>query len=463
MLFAGIAVLVLCGACSAGQSPGATPTVTRNGEGRAESSPTRSATTAAAPSPETLAFPNAKTLVAGSPVAFPDEVVVYAFDGVWEGPSTAFRRYYTDPLGALIVDDLILSTFDDGGRAFVGMAVGAGGEMAASLCHGYCYGEPQPVTVVRSDDGGVTWRDVVTVERGWWDTIEAINGDEIYLRGLEPSNMFGLWRLAGDAAQEIQFPAEVNPNAAVYSGQRDGALVIAGIAEDRRTLWNLVTGEVLVSIPLPDSVRSTSLTGFISTPNGLRFQVGWSEAAGDHYVGLLDLSTGGFDAIYRMQTDDGLEFTYIAGWLSATVAIGRASFRAADYLDGSADQTFRGIPALIDFGTGVVSPIADFVPKLAGKSGGPVPRHIAVGAFARVSTPEDCLNVRATPSDDGRDPRLLRRWRPAATARRCRSCKRRRLAGGARARRARRLGRSPIPRTFDTVGEPLIQSMKTVT
>ncbi|MCL4240349.1 MAG: hypothetical protein KJ048_03255 [Dehalococcoidia bacterium] len=401
ILFAGVALVVVCGACSNGESGGATPTVIRNGEGPAEGLPTRSATTAAAPSPEALAFPNAKTLVAGSPVAFPDEVVVYAFDGVWEGPSTALRRYYTDPLGALIVDDLILSTFDDGGRAFVGMAVGAGGEMAASLCHGYCYGEPQPVTVVRSDDGGVTWRDVVTVERGWWDTIEAINGDEIYLRGLEPSNMFGLWRLAGDAAQEIQFPAEVNPNAAVYSGQRDGALVIAGIAEDRRTLWNLVTGEVLVSIPLPDSVRSTSLTGFISTPNGLRFQVGWSEAAGDHYVGLLDLSTGGFDAIYRMQTDDGLEFTYIAGWLSATVAIGRASFRAADYLDGSADQTFRGIPALIDFGTGVVSPIADFVPKLAGKSGGPVPRHIAVGAFARVSTPEDCLNVRATPSTTG--------------------------------------------------------------
>jgi SH3-like domain-containing protein len=48
-----------------------------------------------------------------------------------------------------------------------------------------------------------------------------------------------------------------------------------------------------------------------------------------------------------------------------------------------------------------VSPVADFVPKLAGKSGGPVPRHIAVGPFVRVSTPEDCLNVRATPSTTG--------------------------------------------------------------
>ncbi len=394
-------MLVVCGACSDWESRGATPTVTRNGEEPAESSPTRSATVAATPSSGTLPFPNAKTLVAGDPVAFPNEVVMYAFDGVWEGPSTALRRYYTDPLGALITDDLILSTFDAGGRAFVGMAVGAGGEMAASLCHGYCYGEPQPVTIVRSDDGGVTWRDVVTVERGWWDTIEAIERDEIYLRGLEPSNMFGLWRVTGDAAQEIPFPAQVSPNAAVYSGRKDGALVIAGIAEDRRTLWDLERGEKLASIPLPDSARSTSPMGFISTPNGLRFQVGWMEASGDNYLGFLDVATGEFDGVYRLQTANRLEFMFVAGWISRTVAVGRASFRAADYLEGSADETFRGIPAVIDFGTGVVSPIADFVPKLAGKSGGPVPRHIAVGPFARVSTPEDCLNVRASPSTTG--------------------------------------------------------------
>ena len=116
---------------------------------------------------------------------------------------------------------------------------------------------------------------------------------------------------------------------------------------------------------------------------------------------MLDLSTGEFDGIYRLAAANGLGFTAVTGWLSATVAIGRASFSAAGYLDGSTDTTFRGIPALIDFGTGVVSPIADFVPQLAGKSGGPVPRHIVVGPFARVSTPEDCLNVRATASTTG--------------------------------------------------------------
>jgi hypothetical protein len=401
ILSVAVALFLAYGACSDGEPRPATPTVTGNVEGSAVSSPARTPTTVATPSPGALPFPNAKTLVAGKPVALPNNVVLYAFDGVWEGPSTALRRYYTDAAGGLTTDDLILSTFDDGGRAFVGMAVGAFGEIAASLCHGLCYGEPQPVTVVRSDDGGVTWSEVVTVERGWWDTIEAVEGGEIYLRGLEPANMFALWRMTSDAAQEIPFPAQVSPNAAVYSGRKDGALVIAGIAEDRRTLWDLETGEKLVSIPLPDSVKSTSPMGFISTPKGLRFQVGWLEASGDQYVGFLDLSTGRFDAIYRLQTANGLEFTFVAGWLSATIAIGRASFSAADYVDGSTDPTFRGIPAVIDFENGVVSPIADFVPKLAGKSGGPVPRHIAVGPFARVSMTEDCLNVRATPSTTG--------------------------------------------------------------
>ena len=100
--------------------------------------------------------------------------------------------------------------------------------------------------------------------------------------------------------------------------------------------------------------------------------------------------------MYHWTEDAGLESIWITGWISDSVAIGRADFDQADYVPGTVSY-FHGIPAVIDFEAGTVSPIQEFLPQLPGKAGGPVPRALSVGPFGRIDADGDCLNVRLGP------------------------------------------------------------------
>jgi len=396
---AGVAlVLVACSGGSPAPEHATVPAAT------GVTSATLSASPSPAPSIIPVAIPAATSLVAGAPVPLPKGVVVYALDSAWEGPSAALRRYYTDSAGSLVIDDLFVSDYGERPRALAGMAVGPRGEIAAALCHGWCYGSPLPVTFVRSDDGGVTWRDVVTAESGG-GTLAAVDGDTLWIRGLELSDPSALWRVTvGQEPQRVSMPPPLQADASVFVGLVAGEVVHAGASEDGRTLRSLSSGEILVTVPIPESIRWLTLLGFARGTAAPEFMVAWrmpgDAPEDDFYLGFLNLSTGTFSRTYVLRQHAGLGFAVVGGEIAATAAIGRAAFDAADYVPGQT-SSFRGTVATFDWERGMVSPVQDFVADLAGKSGGPVPRYVTAGPFARVVSGDDCLNVRAEPTAAG--------------------------------------------------------------
>ncbi|MGE5594959.1 MAG: SH3 domain-containing protein [Hyphomicrobiales bacterium] len=114
------------------------------------------------------------------------------------------------------------------------------------------------------------------------------------------------------------------------------------------------------------------------------------------YVGFLPVGNNDFRAIYRWSVSAGITGVTVADWISPTLAIGRVNYPQ----DPRDNSLFAGLPSLIDFERGTVAPIAEFLPELAAKAGGPVPVAVELGTFLRVSGAGDCLNVRAEPGTD---------------------------------------------------------------
>ncbi len=388
--------LVLASCSGGGTKPTATPTPTESGTPEATSlvrpTPSAEATPSTAPDIEAIA------LLPGPPVTLPAGVALYAFDGVWEGPSNAFRRYYNDAAGNLQTDTLIQTVYGQGrpnDRAFVGAIQGPANQFAAALCHGTCYGELEPTTIVRSSDGGVTWRDVTTIDRGGWGLVVAIDGERILLREVDDSNQWKfVWYNPEGTSEVVPLPHGVSANTTVRSAYTPDGLVVAVVAEDKHTVWNLMTGERLVVLPQPANGDESSLVALFERSGRLEMQV-----AMPGFFGFLDVATGMFRAEYQTRRDDGINGFRVTGWLSDSVALGWANFESARYLDVDTPlgEFFRGVPSIIDFGNETISPIVNFVDLLGAKAGGPNPVAIMVGPFARVVTPGDCLNVRTAP------------------------------------------------------------------
>ena len=72
--------------------------------------------------------------------------------------------------------------------------------------------------------------------------------------------------------------------------------------------------------------------------------------------------------MYQWREADGLSGVSIVGWITPTLAIGRADFDQADYLPNTV-SFFHGVPALIDLQKGTVSPISEFLPQLTIRCG----------------------------------------------------------------------------------------------
>ena len=334
---------------------------------------------------------------------FPAAVALYALDGTWEGPSQALRRYYRDATGVLRIDDLLVSSYAATGeetRGVVGAVGGlVAGELAAGLCHGSCYGEAQPVSVVLSEDGGISWQDVGTLAKGGWGSVVATTGGRALVRELEPGNGGPLRTFPANAPPPVwSFPPDVAPNTAITTATVAGRLTLVAMGNDQRTLWNLDGSSTpLVRIPLPPGVQAIPGLDLVPHGNFLELHVRWANEP-ETYFGLLDVDAGNFRAIYRYGRDQGLSGISVTEWLTDTVAIGRASFEAARYIPAAPPDFFRGVPAIIDFKAGTVSPIAEFVRALVAKGGGPGPVTVAKGPFARVFGTGDCLNIREGPS-----------------------------------------------------------------
>lgn len=277
--------------------------------------------------------------------------------------------------------------------------------MAAALCHGYCYGSPQPVTIVSSRDGGVTWGDVAALERGGWGTLLAIDREALLVQGLDETDPWAIVPFPpGDTQKAVTFPAGVRPEQGVFAAHDDaGATLLAALGSDKRTLWNVAgSGSKLTTIPLSAELNPMLVAGLVRRPGGLEVQVLWfKEANGpkrEGYLGFVDVDSSTLRAVYGWSTQDGLGRLQVKQWLSPTLAIGRADFEPSSY--GLQGLMFSGVPALIDFEAATVAPLENFVEQLAWRAGGPVPQSLLIGPFARVVSGEDCLNVRVGPSVD---------------------------------------------------------------
>ena len=348
----------------------------------------------------------AKTLRLGDPVPFPEDVVLYATDGLYEGPSPGLRRYYRDPGGALRTDDLwaVARPQSDRreNRGVVGVVAGPSpGDLAAAICHGFCYASWDPVSVVRSSDGGVTWEEVTLMDEGSWGTLVGIVGESLVVRPVV-ADRFGQPMLhPTEATTTLAIAPEVDANDYIFVGYLSGAPVVLSLAEDARTLWDLTVGAPRLEIPSPPNFRIDAGGLRLTLRGGAdELTVTWYGDGPESLLAFMSPSDGAVRAVYQWHRDDGVSWVQVTHWLSATVAIGSARFRASDFAPDTSADHVRGLPAIIDFAAGTVSPIEEFLPFVTSKPGGPVPVAAGLGLFARVVESGTCLNVRAQPAAD---------------------------------------------------------------
>ncbi len=414
----GVASLVAtaCGGGSAEPSltPGATERPPATATPMRAERPPATATPAPAGSAAPTATPDAfggvrpVTLTLGDPVPFPEGVALYAIDGAWEGPSQGLRRYYRDPSGTMRTDDLLLSVFSETGdaetRGLVGVVPGPNsGDLAAGLCHGWCYGGWQPVSVVRSEDGGITWEAVARVDEGSWGTVVGIVNEGVLVRpGLEYGYGIPFVVPASASTEPLRIPPELEEDASFSVGYFGAVSVVLGVGRDGRAFWNLHgSAASFLAVPLPSELE-VDRRGVQLLRHGEvdELVVPWSSVGGEGFLGFVGVPFGDIRAVYRWEDDDGIFGVSITRWLTETVAIGWVRVEASAFLPDAPEGFVTGVPAVVDFEAGTVSPIEEFLRFLATKTGGPFPITASIGPFARIVDSDTCLNVRAAPALD---------------------------------------------------------------
>ncbi|MGE3075249.1 MAG: SH3 domain-containing protein [Dehalococcoidia bacterium] len=403
ILVAVVVVSALVSACSGGRSkPQPTETATQ-GTTQATVGATAVATTT--PDIDAVFGVVVTQLKRGDPVPLPKGIVLYARDGVWEGASGNLTRYYVDAAGHFRSDDLIVSKFGEDPRA-LRRAFGTGvDDLWAEICHGSCYGGPDPVTTIRSEDGGITWQTVFEANNLGRYVLGSY-GVEVVVREWAAPGPLKLSRgMIGGALTSVAVATNIPADADAIAASGVPGVPILVYSADKLTVWNVETGAVVAKVPLPNPFQHLSIQGFSPGSDGNRLMMTWygpgSSPNWDWYFGEFDLRTGEFSHLAKARIADGMSPLYGLQWLSPTRAIARVGFNIKDYVPGGADYLGPGIPAIIDFGTGVVTPIAEFVDQIGAKAGGPIPLFVQLGGFAIVKTGGDCLNIRETPALSG--------------------------------------------------------------
>lgn len=336
-------------------------------------------------------------LRAGDPVSFPDGVALYASDGRWEGPIGGLRRYTLDSAGELRIDDLLISSgTEEAYRGLVGVVSGpGGGELAAGLCHGQCYGEWEPVTFVHSGDGGMSWYEVGTLEEPGWGSAVAVHDGRVLVEDFRGRQMLTL--PAGAPQLPVSSPYEATDGAHIIAGHTLNGLLLATLADDGRTVHYLDgSGDVMTRVPLPAVDLEPRNLRLVPRGKTSELHVAWSVGVG-RYLGIFDWQEEEFLGVYEFSVLRGVTNAAVTAWLSDTLAIGRGDFALSLFRSDARTYETTSLPAIIDFANGTVSPIAEFLGFVGGKGGGPVPVAALTEPFARVAGAGDCLNVRAEP------------------------------------------------------------------
>ena len=391
-----LAAGVVAGCGGGAKSPDATATPalgTLTATASLPSEPTANATPTP-PSPETR--PAGPLLRIGEPVPLPAGLVVYSIDGTWEGPTAAIRRTFRTPSGEVVSEPLLESVFTGDastvrGITSMGMSLDRR-QLAAGLCHGYCYGDISPVTIVRSFDGGVTWDTLKTIEPT--GGVHGVTNEFVLAVRSDGQQDRASFALRGVSESPWSPPATwVDGFNAVDTPE---GLVLYVNLKDRVELIRF-DGTTVATIRPTGMGASSSSQAIAGHGDGLVLFTITHDREWSGTLTITQVSEPANERVFPFTKESGVDGFWPAAWLSPTTVLGRGSFQRSRV--GAEDPNWTtGLPAILDITTGVVSPIAEFMSFAPGKAGGPVPFAVATGTFARVAGAGDCLNVRAEPA-----------------------------------------------------------------
>jgi hypothetical protein len=398
-LVAATVAVVLMAGCGSDQKqpePAATATTTTT----AAETPAATPTSVVA---ETLFGLPVKQLKLVAPAPLPDAVVLYIESGCWgcDGPVNALQRVYRGPDGIVRTDDLFRL---DGasvaaGKYISSLAPTAGGnDFLMTVCEGpYCggVGEQAPgamVSIRHSVDGGIAWVTESTFAGG---AVMLAN------RGLATGGTGSglMYVLIGGAGFRL-----VN-----YPGGGTDGIELRGMASPAAAIFAPANGPPLLRDA--DGVRFYRLDG--SPANAPAYD--FSALSPQVVVQWLAFPPNGAGPVVTFELGErlvsaavknaasGARFTELFVWPASKPAV-YGVYGVEGFIDGhtwvAAIGTGSGnVPAIIDFGAGTISPIAELLSR--GEAGDRMlVRAVKTGPFARVTGAGagDCLNVRESPA-----------------------------------------------------------------
>ncbi|MFN0093601.1 MAG: hypothetical protein ACKVVT_02345 [Dehalococcoidia bacterium] len=397
---AGLATLLA--ACGGGGSsrPPATPSPdkTSTAASSVEATPTTATVTSTA---TRTAAPDATLLRIGDPVPLPRGLVVVAFDGRWEGPTLALRRYYTSPTGDLITEVLreseLLGNADPAKiRGITSAAMSQDGRhLAVGLCHGYCYADISPVTIAHSFDGGITWSTISTLEPTGW--VDAVSTEAVLVGRSNGSAVLEGLLLRGETSTPVDVPSDWRQDWFRAVDTPDGFVIYrrAGAA----AVFRHVDGKPYATVKPTGMTGETYVQALAGKGDGLFLFATTHEGEFAGRLTVTEVWNPANERAYRFTKESGIDGFWPAAWLSPTQVLGSGSFQRSRV--GAEDPNWTtGLPAIFDLTTGTVSPIVEFMQFAPGKAGGPVPIGVLQGTFVQVTGAGDCLNVRDEPRAD---------------------------------------------------------------
>jgi DNA-binding CsgD family transcriptional regulator len=344
----------------------------------APETPVATASTAT-PSPTPTAFPDARDVALVDDIPLPPSTMLLIGEsGYGHGVGGIFqlRRVYRLGLGDVHDDVLIpIEEITGKGRLITGIVPGPQGALMMSRCEGApCVNEGTVKDVVtvflRSDDGGVTWREVYRREGRWW--VRAAGFDQWYAISFAE----GAPVIAVPSGADVPRP----PSADAISLPVDGNFWLHG------GLPVFVDGS---GDPVLDSGLTADfhVSGFLRGRGTVFAATRDEDGVSTGYIVARDQLYAG---VYRLP-----RWVELVALIEPNRVVVNLDFTGKTGCGEAAGQA----PAIFDFNARTLAFVAElFTPECRG--GAYSALAVRQGIDARVETPGDCLNLREEPSEE---------------------------------------------------------------